>query len=119
MMHRMALLVVAGALVTAGVAWAKTKSHSIDVTLSTPTVVSGQRIPAGDYRMAWTGGPTDVQVTFEKGSKVMAQVNAKLEERATPAPEGELISRTTKAGQQTLEEVRFEKQKTTLVFPVS
>jgi hypothetical protein len=118
MNHRMTLLVVAGTLAAGGAAVAGTESH-VDVTFTTPTVVSGQRIPAGDYRLAWAGGPNDVRVTFEKGSKVVAQVNAKLEQLKEPSPEEELISRTMKDGVRSLEEVRLRKQKTALVFPVS
>ena len=119
MMHRMALLVVVGTLATGGAAWAGTKSHSIDVTLSALTMVRGQRIPAGDYRLSWAGDSSNVHVTFERGEKVVAQVDGKIETLAQPSPEQELVTRTTKDGARALEEVRLRNQKTALVFPVS
>ena len=118
MVRRIALLVVAGTLALGGAAWAGTKSHSVDVTLVTPTMVSGQRIPAGDYKLSWAGDSSAVQVAIEKGSKVVATVNAKVEQRAESQDE-ELISRTMKDGTRALEEVRLPKEKAALVFPIS
>ena len=119
MVRRMALLVAAGILAAAGAARAGTKSHSVDLSLSTPTVVSGQRIPAGDYRLSWAGDSSPVQVSIEKGSKVVAKVDARVEQRAETSRDGEQISRTMKPGTRALEEVRLPHQKTALVFPVS
>ncbi|HXK11095.1 MAG TPA: hypothetical protein VMT70_15715 [Vicinamibacteria bacterium] len=119
MMPRMAMLVVGFALAAGGAAWAGTKSHSIDVTLTVPTAVSGHRIPAGDYRLSWVGDSSEVHVTFENDRKVVAQVDAKLERRAERTPDQEVISRTTKNGGQALEEVRLGGGKEALVFTVS
>jgi hypothetical protein len=118
MVRRIALIVAAGALAAAGGAGAGTESHSVDVTLTTPTVVGGQRIPAGDYRLAWAGESSPVHVSIEKGSKVVATVDAKVEPRE-PSPDEELISRSMKDGSRALEEVRLAHHKTALVFPIS
>jgi hypothetical protein len=117
MVRRIASLVVAGALTAGGAAFAGTK-HSVDVKLDTPTVVNGQQLPAGDYQMSWTGDSSPVHVAFENGSKVVATVDARIEQRAQSENE-ELISRTTKDGKRALEEVRLAGKKTALVFPVS
>jgi len=119
MVRRIALLVAAGTLATGGAAWAGTKSHSVDVSLDTTTVVSGQRIPAGDYKLSWAGDSSPVHVSIEKGSKVLATVNAKVEQRGETAQDEQLISRTMKDGTRALEEVRLPNQKTALVFTVS
>jgi hypothetical protein len=119
MMRRVILLVAAATLVAGGAVWAGTQSHSVDVTLTTPTVVSGQKIPAGDYRLSWDGDSSPVQVSIEKGSTVVAKVEAKVEQRADSSPHEELISRTAKDGTKALEEVRLRHQKAALVFPVS
>jgi len=118
MVRRIALVVAAGTLAVAGAASAKTESHSVDVTLSTPTVVGGQRIPAGDYRLSWAGDSSPVHVSIEEGSRVVATVDAKVEPRE-PSPDEELISRTLKDGSRALEEVRPAHHKTALVFPIS
>ncbi len=118
MVRRIALLVIAGTLAAGGAAWAATKSHSVDLSLTTPTVVSGQKIPAGDYRLSWSGDTSPVQVSIERGSKVVAKVDAKIEQRSESQNE-ELISRTMKDGTRALEEVRIPKEKAALVFPVS
>jgi hypothetical protein len=116
----MALLVVAGTLAAGGAAWAgTTKSHSVDVTLATATLVSGHKMPAGDYRLSWTGDSSPVKVAIERGSKVVAKVDAKIEQRSESTENEELISRTEKDGTRALEEVRLPKQKAALVFSVS
>jgi hypothetical protein len=117
--RRMALLVVAGIVAVGGTAWARTKDHSVDVTLSTPTIVEGHRIPAGDYRLSWEGSSSTAMVSFQKGSKVMAEVDAKIEQRADKAPYEEVVSRTMKDGTRALEQVRLGNKTTALVFPVS
>ena len=116
---RVVLLVVAGTLAAGGSAWARTNSHSVDVKLDTPMVVSGLQLPAGHYHLSWTGDSPSVNVAIERGSKVVAKVDAKVEQRAERSPDEELITRTTKDGSRALEEVRLGGKKAALVFPVS
>ncbi len=59
-----------------------------------------------------------MHVSIEKSSKVVATVDAKVEQRE-PSPKEELISRTMKDGTRALEEVRLANRKTALVFPIS
>ena len=119
MVRRIALFVATGTLTASGAVWAGTKPHSVDVTLTTLTLVSGQRVPAGDYRLSWDGDSSPVQVAFERGSKVVAKVDAKIEPRSESSEGEELISRTRKDGTRALEEVRLPKEKAALVFAVS
>jgi hypothetical protein len=119
MVRRVALFVVAGALAAAGGAWAGTGSHSVDVKLEKPTIVSGQKLPPGDYQLSWTGDSSPVEVAIERGSKTVAKVDAKVEQLAQPSPNKELITRAAKDGSRALEEVRLGGKKTALVFPVS
>jgi len=118
-MRRTVLFVTAATLAAGSAVWAAPKSHSIHVTLETPTVVSGKSLPAGDYRLSWVGDASKVNVTFKRDAKVVAQANATVQDRAQRAPEQELISRTLKDGERALEEVRLRKQRTALVFSVS
>jgi hypothetical protein len=118
-MRRIVLLVAAAALASGGAAWAGLKSHSVDVTFPQATAVSGKMIPAGDYRLSWTGDSSKVQVTVEEGRHVVAQVDATLKQLTKASPEEEIISRTMKDGQRALEEVRFRNEKTVLAFPLS
>ena len=119
MVRRIAFLIAAGTLAAGAAAGAGTKSHSVDVTLTAPTVVAGQQIPAGDYRLSWDGDSSPVHVSIERGSTVVAKVDAKVEQRAEKSPGEELISRTMKDGKKALEEVRLANQTTALVFPIS
>ena len=119
MLRRIPLLVGALSRSAGGAAWAGTKSHSVDVTLSTPTVVSGQRIPAGDHRLFLVRRHVPGDVSIEQGAEVVAKVDAKIEQRTASAADEELISRTMKDGTRALEEVRLPNQKAALVFPVS
>ncbi len=118
MVRRVALFVAAGALAAGGAAWAG-PSHSVAVKLEQPTVVNGQKLPAGNYELSWTGDSSPVNVEIERGSKVVAKVDAKVEQLAEPSPNEELITRATKDGSRALEEVRLAGKKTALVFPVS
>jgi hypothetical protein len=118
MMHRMVLLVAAASLAAGGAAWAGLKSHSVDLTLTEATMVSGTTLPEGAYHLSWTGDSSKVHVTFEKDNHVIAQSDATLQQRAKPSSQEETISRTMKDGKQALEEVRFRNERTVLVFPV-
>ena len=118
-MRRIALLVVAAALVSGSAAWAGLKSHSTHVKLAEAVTVGGKMLPAGDYHVTWSGDSSRVQVTFERRSQVFAKADATLEQRAEASPQEEVISRVTKSGQRALEELRFHNEKTVLAFPVS
>jgi hypothetical protein len=116
MSSRVVLSFLTGALLAAGASWAvASSSRSIDVTLNSATQVNGTLLAAGDYRFSWSGPANKVDVTIEKGHKVVETTSARLEDRPDATPNEEIISRTPKAGAHVLEEVRLP-GKTALVF---
>lgn len=55
--------------------------NSQTITFSTPVTVGAAKLPAGEYKLSWTGSAPDVQVTLEQknvGKPVTASVPAKL-----------------------------------------
>lgn len=51
---------------------------SAKVHFATPVRVGSSNLPAGDYKVSWTGAGPDVQVSFAQGKKVIATSLAKL-----------------------------------------
>jgi len=92
----------------------------MDMRLTSAIRVNGTTIPAGSYSLSWAGDDTQaVKVTIEQRGRVVANAQAKVEELAKAAREDQVITRTSKSGPATLEEVRQRGRKTTLVFPAS
>jgi hypothetical protein len=121
MTHRLFLVLAASTLVAASAGWAAAAgSHSMDVRLSSTTLVNGTKIPSGNYSLSWTRDDTrTVNVTIERRGHAVANAQAKIEERDNAAPQDEIITRTSKSGLATLEEVRLHGEKTALVFSAS
>jgi hypothetical protein len=40
--------------------------NSQTITLASPTTVGSTKLPAGEYKLSWTGSAPDVQVTLEQ-----------------------------------------------------
>jgi hypothetical protein len=115
-------VVAAAALLTAGAGWAAASSQrSANVTLTTPTVVAGKVMPAGDYHFRWTPGSAQVDVRVEErgGKHVVTEVRAKVQERPKAYGDDELVVRTAASGKQVLEELRLAGHKAVLVFPAA
>jgi hypothetical protein len=51
--------------------------NSQSLTLNTPVKVGTTELPAGDYKVSWTGTGSAVQVTFEQKGKSPVTVPAK------------------------------------------
>ncbi len=54
--------------------------NSKTVTLPGNVKIGSTALPAGSYKVTWTGSGTDVQVTLAQGSKTLATVPAKIVE---------------------------------------
>ena len=56
------------------------------VTLSNAVLVGSTQLPAGDYKLSWTGAGPDVQATLAQSGKAVVNFSAKLVEgKYTPA----------------------------------
>ncbi|HWG19325.1 MAG TPA: hypothetical protein VG225_02270 [Terracidiphilus sp.] len=79
--------------------------NSQSVTLSTPVTVGATQLPAGDYKVSWTGTGSSVQVTLEqKGTQHPATVTvaAKLVEAKNAHVQ---LTTSTQAGVNTLQTI--------------
>jgi hypothetical protein len=125
MYRRLFPVVAAAALAVAGAGVAAASdSHSVSVTLTEPTTVSGKVLPAGRYHISWVEGSQEaegnpVDVTVKRNRKVVAEVEAQVNERAKAPAHEEVVLRAAKAGTQVLEEVRLRGDKDVLVFSAS
>jgi len=54
--------------------------NSQNVTVSSPVMVGKTELPAGDYKVSWTGSGANVQVTFAERGKTPVTVPAKIVE---------------------------------------
>lgn len=54
--------------------------NSQTVTVSSPVMVGKTELPAGDYKVTWTGSASNTQVTFAERGKVLVTVPAKIVE---------------------------------------
>jgi hypothetical protein len=116
MSSRIFLLLSAAVCFAAGAAWVSASdSHSVDVHLKAVTSVDGKMLSPGDYRFAWSGSADQVDVTISEGHKVVAQAQARIEQRP-PSEYQEVISKTPKSGTHVLEEVRLGGETKALVF---
>ncbi len=52
--------------------------NSQSLTLTTPVTVGTTQLPAGDYKVTWTGTGSNVQVTIAQKGKATVNVAAKL-----------------------------------------
>lgn len=55
--------------------------NSQSVTINAPVKVGATQLPAGDYKVSWTGTGPAVQVTFEQKGKTAVTVPAKAVEQ--------------------------------------
>jgi hypothetical protein len=120
MSSRSLLLLTAAALFVGGAAWAsEAGTHSVDVTLTSPTTINGTVVQPGDYVFSWMGDTNKVNVNVERDHKVVAKAQARVVERKRSSDQEEVISRTMDNGAQVLEELRLRGQDTALVFKAS
>jgi hypothetical protein len=82
--------------------------NSQSITLTDATTVGSTKLPAGEYKVSWTGTAPDVQVTLEqKGARKPATVTlpAKL---VSEKHDRTQLTTATKEGANTLENVEFK-----------
>jgi hypothetical protein len=96
------------ALLLASSAFAGTKAS---LTLSSPTVVNGTELKAGDYKLQWEGTGPNVEVSILQGKNVVAKVPAKLVDLSAPAQRDAAVINQGENGNRTLSGARFEGKK--------
>ncbi len=82
--------------------------NSQTVKLSSPTTVGSTKLPAGDYKISWTGSAPDVQVTLEQ-KDVQKPVTVTLAGKLVPAKHDRTqLTTSNQAGSVTLESVQLK-----------
>jgi hypothetical protein len=111
------LVSAAAALVLVGVgaAWAGGNSHSVKVSLDSPTMVAGKTLAAGHYTFAWQGNGPEVNVTVKRDGRTIDQTQARIVNEGRRSRYQERVVRQ-ESGTRVLEEVRFRGKTTALVF---
>ena len=106
---RLRIAGVAGAVVlcAAVAAFAGSKQTSMRVELLSAATLNGKEIPAGSYKVAWTGEGSDVKVTFLNGKKVVGEASGKFIERSSKAREDGVVSVNNGSARPTISEIRF------------
>ena len=106
----MALLVgVVGTAVAAG-------RQSLNVELRDETSLSGTKLPAGKYKIRWSNGEAQTEVTIEQGRKVVATAKGKRVDRPRPSVDDEVVSRKDASGAYALSEIRLRGEKSVIVL---
>jgi hypothetical protein len=119
MMRRLFSVGAGLVLASAGMVWASSSSHSVEVRLAEPATLNGKTLAPGDYRFQWTGEMPKVDVKVESGDETVTVAQATVEKRADEAPDRAVVTRETKSGKRVIEEVRVGSKKIALVFPRS
>lgn len=92
------------ALVLATAAFAANKGS---VQVQEPFTVSGQQLPAGEYKVKWEGTGSNVELSILKGRKVVATSPARLLELKDSSSHDSAIVRHNDDGSRSLAEIRF------------
>ncbi len=86
------------------------------ITFWENTKVGSTQVPAGDYKVSWTGADSNVQVTIARNGKTLATVPAKL----VPANNEHVgMSTNTVNGVAVLESIQLDKFSLELTKPAS
>jgi len=90
--------------------------QSLTVELRSPATLNGKELPAGTYKVSWTGEGSNVKVTFANGKKFTIETPGKFVERETQAVDDGVVSRKNGSGSLEISEVRFGGEKRVLVL---
>jgi hypothetical protein len=96
------------AVLLASSAFAATKAT---LALTSPAVVNGTKLNAGEYKVQWDGTGPNVEVSILKGKNVVAKTTAKLVDLNSPAPNSAAVTSKTSDGSNALTGIRFEGKK--------
>ena len=106
-------MVLGLALVLATSAFAGNKGS---LKVQEPITVSGQQVPAGDYKVSWEGTGSNVEVSILQGSKVVAKTSGRVVDLNESSRYDGAVLRKNSDGTRTLSEVRFSGKKQALAI---
>lgn len=111
--HVAKTMVLGLALVLATSAFAANKGS---LKVQEPITVSGQQIPAGDYKVSWDGTGSNVEVSILQGSKVVAKASGRLVDLNQSSQYDSAVVKKNSDGTRTLAEIRFSGKKQALAI---
>ena len=88
--------------------------HSVDI--ANPVQVGATQLKPGTYKVEWQDVGPLVRVKFFQRGKAVASAAATLKTNNPQVTQDDVVTRTTKANKNVLEEIDFEHQKESLVF---
>ena len=106
-------MVLGLALVLATSAFAANKGS---LKVQEPITVSGQQIPAGDYKVSWDGTGSNVEVSILQGSKVVAKTTGRVVDLNQSSQYDSAVVKKNSDGSRTLAEIRFSGKKQALAI---
>jgi uncharacterized protein YcnI len=106
--HVAKTMVLGLALVLATSAFAANKGS---LKVQEPITVSGQQVPAGDYKVSWEGTGSNVEVSLMQGKKVVAKVPGRLVDLEQSSSYDSTVVRKNSDGTRSLSEIRFSGKK--------
>jgi uncharacterized protein YcnI len=111
--HAAKSIVLGLALVLATSAFAGNKGS---LKVQEPITVSGQQVPAGDYKVSWEGTGSNVEVSILQGSKVVAKTSGRIVEMSQSSQYDSAVVRKNSDGSRALSEIRFSGKKQALAI---
>ena len=95
------------ALLLATSAFAAGDTHKGTLQVFDPVQVNGKQLPAGQYDVKWEGHGPNVQVSIERGKKVMATVPAHVVDLQDKAASDTSVVNKNDDGSRSLTQIRF------------
>jgi hypothetical protein len=95
------------ALLLATSAFAAGDTHKGTLQVFDPVQVNGKQLPAGQYDVKWEGNGPNVQVSIERGKKVMATVPAHVVDLQDKAASDTSVVNKNDDGSRSLTQIRF------------
>ena len=86
------------------------------LTIQEPTMISGQQVAPGDYKVSWEGSGSNVEVSILQGKKLVAKTTGRLVDLNQSANYDSAVLRKNADGSRSLSEIRFSGKKQALAI---
>ena len=107
-------ILVLSLILTGSIMASAKDSHS--VLLNHDATVGASHLASGSYDIKWVSHSPEATVTFMRGSKVVATVEGKVEDRGKAFHDNQIVYNEAANGQRTIKEIRFRGLSEVIVF---
>ena len=90
--------------------------NAANVNLPESAHLGSTQVPAGDYKVEWTGNAPDVQVQLTQHGKTVATAPAKLVENSQASPYSSVVLKDVTGESKAIDEIDFANRKEVLKF---